>query len=66
MSTLADFQGRPVVVELLDGHRFAAKLLSVRAGQVTFQSRGGWRSTHSLEDIRFWKPAIRRRRHAHE
>ncbi|MDM7911738.1 MAG: hypothetical protein QUS09_01435, partial [Methanotrichaceae archaeon] len=49
MTSLADFQGRPVLVVLMDGHRFVAKLLSVRSGQATFESRGGWRSTHSLE-----------------
>jgi len=66
MRSLADYTGRPIIVQLMDGHRFAAKLLSVRGGQATFQSRTGWRSTHCLEDIRFWKPAIRRRRQAHD
>jgi len=60
MTSLIDFQGRPVVVELMDGHRFAAKLLSVRAGLATFESRTGWRSTHCIEDIRLWRPACRR------
>lgn len=49
MTSLADFQGRPVLV-----------VLSVRSGQATFESRTGWRSTHSIEDIRLWRPACRR------
>ena len=61
MTSLADFQGWPVRVVLIDGHEFTAKLLSVRAGQVTFQSRTGWRSTHCMEDIKLWRPVLRRR-----
>ena len=55
MTSLVDHTGRRVVVELVDGHRFVARLLSVRAGQVTFESRTGWRSSHSIEDIRLWR-----------
>lgn len=56
--SIIDYVGRLVVVRLVDGHQFAARLISVRSGQATFEARSGWRSSHFLEDIAFWRPVI--------
>jgi hypothetical protein len=61
MTALADLTGQLVAVELVDGHRFAAKLVSVRQGEAVLEARSGWRSSHFVEDIRMWRPVQRRR-----
>jgi hypothetical protein len=62
MNGLEDCTGQLVAVELVDGHRFAAKLVSVQGGQATLEARSGWRSSHPVEDIRRWRPVCKRRR----
>lgn len=60
MTSLADCTGQLVAVELVDGHRFAARLVSVRQGEAMLEARSGWRSSHPVEEIRRWR-LVRRR-----